>query len=52
MSVAYDQFLQAKMHEGADHGFDPTFMPSPLFDFQKAMVEYAVRKGRAALFEF
>jgi len=51
VNVAYDQFLRVKMHEGADHGFDPTFMPSSLFDFQKAMVEYAVRKGRAALFE-
>lgn len=26
-------------------------MPPQLFDFQQAMVEYAVRKGRAALFE-
>ena len=26
-------------------------MPSKLFDFQQAMVDYAVRKGRAALFE-
>jgi hypothetical protein len=48
---AYERFLQAKVHTGADHGFEPTFMPSQLFDFQQAMVEYAVRKGRAALFE-
>lgn len=47
----YDAFLRIKTHEGADHGFEPTFMPSCLFDFQRAMVEYAVRKGRAALFE-
>jgi len=47
----YDEFLHSKLHEGADYGFEPTFMPSMLFDFQKAMVEYAVRKGRAALFE-
>lgn len=48
---AYGDFLSLKTQEGADHGFEPTFMPSQLFDFQKAMVEYAVRKGRAALFE-
>lgn len=48
---AYHQFLDAKRHEGADSGFAPTFMPPQLFDFQQAMVEYAVSKGRAALFE-
>lgn len=47
----YQQFLQAKVHEGANAGFAPTFMPSDLFDFQQAMVDYAVHKGRAALFE-
>lgn len=50
-AVGYSKFLAAKVHEGADHGFEPTFMPSQLFDFQRAMVKYAVRKGRAALFE-
>lgn len=47
----YADFLKRKTHEGSDHGFTPTFMPSQLFDFQQAMVEYAVGKGRAALFE-
>lgn len=49
--LAYEEFLRAKTHEGANGGFVPTFMPSSLFDFQQAMVEYAVSKGRAALFE-
>lgn len=47
----YGNFLGIKLHEGADHGFEPTFMSPSLFDFQRAMVDYAVRKGRAALFE-
>jgi hypothetical protein len=47
----YLDFIAAKAHEGADHGFEPTFMPGGAFDFQQAMIEYAVRKGRAALFE-
>jgi len=47
----YSEFVTRKTHEGAKHGFTPTFMPSQLFDFQQSMVEYAVSKGRAALFE-
>lgn len=47
----YDEFIESKKHCGADYGFDPVFMPDELFDFQKSMVEYALKKGRAALFE-
>ena len=47
---SYGDFLRAKSQEGADSGFAPTFMPDSLFDFQAALVEWAVRKGRAALF--
>lgn len=47
----YSDFLAMKMHEGASCGFEPTFMPNQLFDFQQAMVDYAVTRGRAALFE-
>ena len=47
----YYDFLKSKEDRGADHGFEPIFMPDFLFDFQKAMVGYAVKKGRAALFE-
>ena len=47
----YQDFIGKKMQDGADMGFEPTFMPSKLFDFQQSMVDYAVRKGRAALFE-
>lgn len=46
----YDAFLAQKAQTGADHGFDPLWMPSFLFDFQAALVEWAVRKGRAAIF--
>lgn len=47
----YYQFLSVKAQEGADSGFAPTFMPDCLKDFQTAMVEWSVRKGRAAIFE-
>jgi hypothetical protein len=49
--MSFDKFIEAKRHEGSDSGFDPTFIPDFLFDFQKSMVEWAVRKGRGALFE-
>jgi len=46
----YDAFLDQKAQVGADAGFDPSWMPGELFDFQRALVEWAQRKGRAAIF--
>jgi len=46
----YWSYLESKSQAGADSGFDPVWMPSFLFDFQADMVEWAVRKGRAAIF--
>ena len=44
----YEAFLRAKSQAGADGGFAPLWMPDYLFDFQRAMVEWSVCKGRAA----
>jgi hypothetical protein len=49
-SNEYTEFLSQKAQEGADSGFDPLFIPDYLFDFQKTLVSWAIRKGRAALF--
>ena len=49
--MKYDEFLTDKLHQGSDSGFAPLFMPDYLFDFQSFMVDYAIRKGRAALLE-
>ncbi len=46
----YAEFLESKAQRGAQEGFDPVFMPDFLFDFQRALVEWAVRQGRGALF--
>lgn len=46
----YSDFLDAKTHYGADHGFDPVFMPDMLFDFQKAITTWAINKGRSSIF--
>jgi hypothetical protein len=48
--AGYRQFLARKSQRGADTGFDPVFMPEAAFDFQRALIDWSVRKGRAALF--
>ena len=48
--MTYRDFLASKAQFGADLGFDPLWMPDFLFDFQKLLVEWALRKGRAAIF--
>lgn len=47
---AYAAFLEHKRHAGDAHGFHPSFLPDFLFDFQHALVSWAVRQGRAAIF--
>lgn len=51
MHTDYESFLNRKRQEGAMTGFAPTFLPDSLFDFQKHLVDWSVRKGRCALFE-
>jgi hypothetical protein len=46
----YQEFIERKTHLAGDHGFDPLFMPDQAFDFQRHLIQWAVRKGRAALF--
>ena len=46
----YKEFIMSKRHEGVKHGFDPVFMPDFLFDFQRYITEWAVHKGRCAIF--
>lgn len=46
----FADFLASKTQYGADAGFEPRFLPSFLFPFQRSLVEWAVRKGRAAIF--
>lgn len=48
--MQYLAFLDKKTQGGADSGFEPVWMPEFLFDFQREIVAWAVRKGRAAIF--
>lgn len=47
---SYDDFLDAKAQSSNLYGFEVRDLPSSLFDFQAALVAYALRKGRAGIF--
>ena len=47
--VAYVDFIAAKAQLADGGGFEPTVLPDHLFPFQRQLVEWAVRHGRAAL---
>lgn len=50
MITAYQEFLQQKQHSTIDYGIKPNFIPDAMFDFQKHVSEYAIKKGRCAVF--
>lgn len=47
----YDAFIDAKTKVMQPVGFDPLEIKATLFDWQKHVVRWAIRQGRAALFE-
>jgi len=47
----YDKFIDAKAKHVAASGIEPMEIVAPLFDWQKHVVRWALRQGRAALFE-
>lgn len=50
MNKDYLEFLEKKRHTIGDFGFEPNFIPDIAFDFQKSIIERAVKKGRIAIF--
>lgn len=46
---AYQDFIRRKSQVGSAHGFDPVWMPDFLKDFQRYLVEWAIRSGRGLL---
>ena len=48
--MSYATFLQEKAQSDFRSGFEPIWMPDFLFDFQKALVEWAILKGKSAIF--
>lgn len=48
----YDQFIAGKIRKQHAHGFAPVLpLNKHLFDWQRVIVEWAVKQGRCALFE-
>ena len=46
----YEEFLKTKSHTIGEFGFEPNFIPDIAFDFQKHIIEKAIKKGRMAIF--
>jgi len=46
----YDSFLKTKTHSTGNFGFDANWIPDCAFDFQKHIIEKAVKKGRIGMF--
>ena len=48
--MEYEKFIVGKSQIGGEYGFKPIFNPDYLYDFQRDLIEWATRKGRAAIF--
>lgn len=48
--ASYTDFLARKAQMAGGDGFDPAWLPDWLFPFQRSLVQWAARQGRAALF--
>lgn len=48
--MTYEDFLERKKHSSIDYGIKPIFLPDKMFDYQKHVSEYAIKKGRCAVF--
>ena len=48
--MEYTKFLEQKKHSTIDYGIKPNFIHNDMFDFQKYVAEYIIKKGRAACF--
>ena len=46
----YQNFLENKKHLLGSFGFEPNYIPDIAFDFQRFIIEKAIRKGRTAIF--
>ncbi len=50
-NLDYDAFIEGKNRKHISCGFEPGEILTPLFDWQRQVVQWACRTGRAALFE-
>ena len=50
MKNSYNAFLSKKGISNNMEGFKPLWIPDFLYDFQKELVDWSIRKGRSAIF--
>jgi len=48
--MTYEQLIMSKTHTTGDFGFNANFYPNIAFDFQKHIIDLAIKKGRKAVF--
>jgi len=48
--MIYKEYIENKNHSNLDYGFDTIFSPDFLFDFQKYLLDWSLKKGRSATF--
>lgn len=46
----YQKFIDSKKHSSLNYGIKPNWFPDGMFDYQKYVTEYAIKKGRCAVF--
>lgn len=46
----YQKFIESKKHSSIDYGIKTNYIPDAMFDFQKHVAEYSIKKGRCANF--
>lgn len=48
--MKYSEFLQSKEWSNEQAGFKPVWIPDFLFNFQKALTEWSIERGKSAIF--
>ena len=48
--MKYEEFLKGKTHSSSQSGLELKECPGQLFEFQKDLVDWSLRKGRSAIF--
>jgi reverse gyrase len=48
--VKYLEFIEAKKHSLSSYGFEAKWFPERSFDFQKFIIQKAIKKGRIGVF--
>lgn len=48
--MSYENFISTKRHLLGQFGFNPNYIPKIAFDFQSAIIERSIQKGRIGIF--